>query len=1078
MVTSPLWKRRPSSRAILDRLFRELTHKGITVTLCQCFDSGFVAFRVRDDATTAELCCACGGRVPPRRVGAGVRTIQRARPDEAPLPRNDARDQHRSSPADGSGRPAPTSGQQRYEYGASFTDHSSGLRFVGYRPQGEPDLWDAYLQGAWTRYRHHGVEAALNREANRNGGPTSLFWVAFDGDDIVAGLRCCGPLQSSTEASVLSEFATHPKVSRLGDLIDQRLAFGVMEIKAVWVALGRADHRALSEALSRCYVHAMDWFGARFAVCSASTHALDRWRSSGGRPLEWLTPHPYPDERYRSVVLWWDRAQLAELADVGQRKVLASETAQLWLSSGTLATDHALDARAPRLQSRGSRTRVADGLWKPQVLDQGDPNQSRVVRALLADASLEISDHYADQLRELDEVVPDVAPELMAESPRWVHYPWRSSMVRILGPRAFRRLRLDRNRNKITTDEQDTLGRLRIGVVGLSVGHAIAHTLALEGLCGELRLADLDTIELSNLNRIPATVFDLGLNKAVLAARRIAELDPYLAVTIVPDGLSAGNVDSFLEGLDVVIEECDSLDIKLLVREAARRHGIPVIMETSDRGMLDVERFDLEPQRPLLHGLVDDLHADEIAGLTTHDKVPYVLRILEPTELSDRMAASMAEIDQTVTTWPQLAGDVTLGAATVAAAVRRIGRGEPLASGRLRIDVQSLLGELTDPVPPEAIADPAPHTPLTRAVGLIDAVAQAANLAPSGGNTQPWRFEADEQQFRIYLRPERTSAMDVQFRGSYVAIGAALFNARCAASAHARLGPVEFFPRGMDDELVVTMHFGEGVDIDLAELYPALLTRSTNRRPGTPGVVDAGTLTLLREEAQREGARLHVVEGRPAIEQCADLLAESDRLRYLSPHLHDEMMSELRWPGERLETGIDVRTLELDRTELSKLAVARRPDIMRHLASWNAGNALGEVTHDRVRSSSALAVVTTEGKGTENYLRGGAAVERIWLTAERAGLAIQPVSPVFIFADERADYASLVALPLVDHLEDIAREFRHLSGLPPRETIALVLRVSHAPAPTARSMRLPTDLVLTRRAIDANPTGFATVGRE
>jgi hypothetical protein len=51
---------------------------------------------------------------------------------------------------------------------------------------------------------------------------------------------------------------------------------------------------------------------------------------------------------------------------------------------------------------------------------------------------------------------------------------------------------LDRNRNKISSAEQARLSGLKIGVVGLSVGHAIAHTLALERLCGELRLADFD----------------------------------------------------------------------------------------------------------------------------------------------------------------------------------------------------------------------------------------------------------------------------------------------------------------------------------------------------------------------------------------------------------------------------------------------------------------------------------------------------------------------------------------------------------------------------------------------------------
>ena len=109
----------------------------------------------------------------------------------------------------------------------------------------------------------------------------------------------------------------------------------------------------------------------------------------------------------------------------------------------------------------------------------------------------------------------------------------------VLGPLGFRTLRLDRNRNLITADEQRRLGGLRIGVAGLSVGHVIAHTLVAEGLCGEIRLADFDTLELSNLNRIPATILDLGENKAVLAARRIAELEEVkrlLVLTFIESG--------------------------------------------------------------------------------------------------------------------------------------------------------------------------------------------------------------------------------------------------------------------------------------------------------------------------------------------------------------------------------------------------------------------------------------------------------------------------------------------------------------------------------------------------------------
>ena len=112
-------------------------------------------------------------------------------------------------------------------------------------------------------------------------------------------------------------------------------------------------------------------------------------------------------------------------------------------------------------------------------------------------------------------------------------------------------------------------------MAGLSVGHVIAHTLAAQGLCGALRLADFDGLELSNLNRVPATLFDIGVNKAMVTARRIAELDPYLPVEVLDAGLTHDTVDEFLDGLDIVVEECDSLDMKALVREAAkaRRHS-------------------------------------------------------------------------------------------------------------------------------------------------------------------------------------------------------------------------------------------------------------------------------------------------------------------------------------------------------------------------------------------------------------------------------------------------------------------------------------------------------------------------
>ena len=70
--------------------------------------------------------------------------------------------------------------------------------------------------------------------------------------------------------------------------------------------------------------------------------------------------------------------------------------------------------------------------------------------------------------------------------------------------------------------------------------------------------------------------------------------------------------------------------------------------------------------------------------------------------------------------------------------------------------------------------------------------------------------------------PERSAnSMDVRLRGSYVALGAALFNARVAAASIKRLGSVKLFPDGTSSNHVATLHLGNQLDAGIAQLHDA-----------------------------------------------------------------------------------------------------------------------------------------------------------------------------------------------------------------------------------------------------------------
>src|SRR4051812_30234676 len=175
--------------------------------------------------------------------------------------------------------------------------------------------------------------------------------------------------------------------------------------------------------------------------------------------------------------------------------------------------------------------------YRPVFHAAGDPE----LLALARDPGVVVVDELAAQLEQLERArAPrngDVVEPVEAADAPWVFYPWSRRLVHVLPEPLHRELRFDRNRYAITPEEQLRLGSLTIAVAGLSVGRAVVTTLAHEGIGGELRLADFDALDLSNLNRVTGGIADVGVSKVVLAARDVAELDPYIRIVAYPGGV-------------------------------------------------------------------------------------------------------------------------------------------------------------------------------------------------------------------------------------------------------------------------------------------------------------------------------------------------------------------------------------------------------------------------------------------------------------------------------------------------------------------------------------------------------------
>lgn len=278
----------------------------------------------------------------------------------------------------------------------------------------------------------------------------------------------------------------------------------------------------------------------------------------------------------------------------------------------------------------------------------------------------------------------------------WVHYPWSGRLVRLLPEDTFIEVRTNRNREKITREETAALRNKTVGIVGLSVGSTTAVALAMERGCGALKLADFDVVELSNMNRIRCALHELELPKWVVTARAIAEFDPFLELEIFEDGVTTENMDVFVSGCDVLVDACDSLGVKAALRLEAKRQACPVVMDTNDRGMLDIERYD-HPEWTLggfLHGRIDEptMKSFAQAKIWTREALQAFVNVAEASERGQR---SLPKVGTELVSWPQTYTGVCAGGAHAAEACRRLALGEALPDARITMDLHEQLTQQT-----------------------------------------------------------------------------------------------------------------------------------------------------------------------------------------------------------------------------------------------------------------------------------------------------------------------------------------------------------------------------------------------
>ena len=339
-------------------------------------------------------------------------------------------------------------------------------------------------------------------------------------------------------------------------------------------------------------------------------------------------------------------------------------------------------------------------------------------------------------------------------------------------------------------------------------------------------------------------------------------------------------------------------------------------------------------------------------------------------------------------------------------------------------------------------------------------ILELARWAPSGDNTQPWRFEiVDEHLIRVYGSDTRDHILyDYDGHPSHIAHGALLETMRIAASGFGMKTSWTVSSEGEHRDPVYDVRLAQDSALVPDPLFPCIETRTVQRRVMNTTPL-TGTQRRALIDAAGDGFSVQLFESLGQRMKMAGLLWDSAKIRLTCPEaypVHKEIIEwRARYSKDRIPeqaVGVDPATARL--MEWVMQSWGRVTFFNRYFLGTVAPRiqldllpALFCAAHLLVRPLRPPVLLT-------DWVQLGIAVQRIWLTATHHGLHLQPqMTPVIFRWYARAGRRFSADLTLFEKALSLSGDFERIANATPKEDFGFLARVGISQVPQSRSIR-------------------------
>lgn len=257
---------------------------------------------------------------------------------------------------------------------------------------------------------------------------------------------------------------------------------------------------------------------------------------------------------------------------------------------------------------------------------------------------------------------------------------------------------------------------------------------------------------------------------------------------------------------------------------------------------------------------------------------------------------------------------------------------------------------------------------------------ECASKAPSGHNTQPWKFEHSDD--RMIIHPDFTRELpvvDSDNHALYISLGCALENVIIAANQKGYESVVQY-PMDPRSGIMIQLKKSDAVPAD--DLFNFISKRQVNRNKYSDNKISSHQLQKLHSSFSFDGVSITLLNGPEEFERIIPLIIEGNNLQFGNKQFVNELTSWCRYSkseAEKTKDGLWAAAMGLP--NMGKLI---GNFVMRNIVSAkNEAKRLKNI----LKHTQGLAIFSADENDVASWIKTGRAFQRFGLTATKLGIS-------------------------------------------------------------------------------------------